>query len=115
MAASATRAATREVSSAPNQRQIAGRSPCACGELDAARRELAIATQQALQERERRTRLEHTLHDEVGQELAGIALMLGAARRPPYAKAGDREAILQDIAALLAATIGRCVRLTRRS
>jgi signal transduction histidine kinase len=85
--------------------------PCGCAILDATRRNLALATAAALLERERRERLEHALHEEVGQELAGIAFALGAVRRSPQARAGSCDTQLQVIADLLGAVIARCARM----
>jgi hypothetical protein len=52
-------------------------------------------------------RLEHLLHEELGQELTGITLMLTAARRAP-ASAPGLDTALANITGLLARAIGRC-------
>jgi signal transduction histidine kinase len=89
--------------------------PCACGRIDTARRDSAVAARVVLEEGERRKRLEHLLHEEVGQELAGIALILGAVRRSPGDRTAEREVQLRRIADLLTVAMGRCTRLTHGS
>lgn len=90
-------------------------TPCACARLDAARTSLARATAAAAMEREQRRRLEHTLHEELGQELAGIAFTLGAVRRSPDDRIVACDTRLQEIADLLGAAIARCARVAAGS
>ncbi len=53
--------------------------------------------------------LEHLLHEDIGQQLTGIALLLAAARRAPMSPAEFNQA-LANINDLLLNAIGRCRR-----
>jgi exonuclease VII large subunit len=68
---------------------------------------LARAEAQLQAERELRSRLEYILREEVGQELAGISLLVAALRRQSRPTSGADSA-LQQIAELLTASIGHC-------
>jgi exonuclease VII large subunit len=68
---------------------------------------LARAEAQLQAERELRSRLEYILREEVGQELAGISLLVAALRRQSRPASGADSA-LQQIADLLTASIGHC-------
>jgi len=73
---------------------------------------LARAEAQLQAEREMRDRLEYILREEVAQELAGISLLVAALRRQA-GSAGAMDLALQQIAALLTSSIGRCCVETR--
>ena len=88
---------------------------CECAEMTVARRQLAASTHAALKERGHRRRLEFAITEDLGQELAGIAFMVGALQRTPEDQNLDRASRLQNIADLLAAAIDRCVRVTHES
>jgi len=72
-----------------------------------AQAKLARAEAQLQAERELRSRLEYILREEVGQELAGISLLVAALRRQLQPESGVDRA-LQQIAVLLTASIWHC-------
>jgi hypothetical protein len=72
--------------------------------------EVATAVNCAALERQARWQLEHTLRDELGQELAGISLMLGALTQPSTTATPERDALLLlRVAGLVRAAIGHCI------
>jgi len=70
---------------------------------------LLRAEAQLRSERARRNHLEHLLREELAQELAGIALLVTALRRQARS-ALEADQALQQIADLLASSIGHCCR-----
>jgi hypothetical protein len=80
---------------------------CTCTEGQLLRLTLLVAEARLAAERDRRSTLEHLLMEEVGQELAGISLLLTGLQvrsRSPR----ELESDLREIGELLAAAIGHC-------